>query len=155
MLSCRYRAGMLGDVPLPRVDVRRPWRCGPIVVAGGSSGGRGGVARVTAMSATIAVLATAIAVVAVVVLVLVVVVGWLGQRIRLQLRSRRHSVGVERCRSSRWPSGVYVDHLQKEVKVNFKKVQERRGAPNDGPKVLDALVKTAKDVADEDPVANG
>jgi hypothetical protein len=48
-----------------------------------------------------------------------------------------------------------VDLLQKEVIANFKKVQERRGAPDDGPEVLKALVEAAKDVEDEDPVIDG
>jgi hypothetical protein len=42
-----------------------------------------------------------------------------------------------------------------EVTTNFKKVRERRGAPDDGPKVLEALVEAAKDVKDEDPVIDG
>jgi hypothetical protein len=45
-----------------------------------------------------------------------------------------------------------VDLLQKEVIVNFKKVRERRGALDDGPEVLEALVEATKDVEDEDPV---
>jgi hypothetical protein len=73
---------------------------------------------------------------------------------RLQLRSRRRSAGVERRRSSEQPSGVQVD-LPKEVIVNFKKVRERRGAPDDGPEVLEALVEAAKDVEGEDPVIDG
>jgi hypothetical protein len=113
LLSHRYRAGVHGDVPLPQVDIRRPWRSGPAIVAGGSSRGRGGVAKVTitvASAATILVVIPAIA--AIVVLVLIfVVVGWSGQRRRLRLRSQRHSAGVERGRSSGWPSGVQVDLL--------------------------------------------
>jgi hypothetical protein len=59
----------------------------------------------------------------------------------LRLRSQRHSAGVERRRSSGRPGGVQVDLLQKEVITNFKKVQERRGAPNDDPKELEELVE--------------
>jgi hypothetical protein len=54
----------------------------------------------------------------------------------LRLRSRRRSAGVERRRSS----DVQVDLLQKVI-TNFKKVRERRGAPDDGPKVLEVLVE--------------
>jgi hypothetical protein len=119
LLSHRYRAEVHGDVPLPRVDVRRPWRSGPASVAGGSSGGHGGVARVTTTVATtvalLAAVATAIAAV-------VVAVGWSGQCRMLRLRSRRRSAGIERRRSSRRPSSVQVDLLQKEVITNFKKV---------------------------------
>jgi hypothetical protein len=61
LLSHRYRARVHGDVPLPRVDVRRPWRSGPSVVAGGSSGGHGGVARVTTTAVAVAVVLAAIA----------------------------------------------------------------------------------------------
>jgi hypothetical protein len=159
--SHRYRAGVPGDVPLPWVDVSWPWRRGLAVVAGGSSGGRGGVARVTTMAATaaavLAVVATAVAAIAtVVVLVLVVVIVGRSRRCgRLWLRSRRRSAGVERRRSSGRPSGVQVDLLQKEVITNFKKVQERRGASDDGPEVLEALVEATKDVEDEDPVVDG
>jgi hypothetical protein len=42
-----------------------------------------------------------------------------------------------------------VDLLQKD-NVNFKKVRERRGAPNDDPEVPEALVEASKDVEDED-----
>jgi hypothetical protein len=48
-----------------------------------------------------------------------------------------------------------VDLLHKEVIanfLNFKKVRERRGAPDDDPEVLEALVEAAKDVEDENPV---
>jgi hypothetical protein len=48
-----------------------------------------------------------------------------------------------------------VDLLQKEVIVNFKKVWERRGAPDDGPEVLEALVEAARDVEDKDSVIDG
>jgi hypothetical protein len=75
---------------------------------------------------------TAIATVVVLVLV-VVAVGQSRRRGRLQLRSRRRSAGVEHRRSSRRPSGVQVDLFQKEIIVNLKKVQERRGVSDDGP----------------------
>jgi hypothetical protein len=78
-LSRRYCAGVHGDVPLPWVDVHRPWRSGPTVSAGGSSGGRGGVSRVTTTTASaaavLAAVATAIAA-AVVLIPVVVVVRW-------------------------------------------------------------------------------
>jgi hypothetical protein len=161
LLSHRYRAGVHGDVPLPRVDVRRPWRSGPAVVAGGSSGGRGGVTRVTTTATTavvvlIAVATTVIVIAAVVVLVSVVVaVGHSGRHGRLRLRSRRHSAGVECRRSSKRSNGDPEVDLQKEVIANFKKVQEQRRASYDGPEVLEALIETAKDVEDEDPVIDG
>jgi hypothetical protein len=46
-----------------------------------------------------------------------------------------------------------VDLLQ-EVIVNFKKLRERRGASDDGPKVLEALVEAVNDVEYEDPVVD-
>jgi hypothetical protein len=161
LLSRRYPVGVHGDVPLPRVDVRRPWRSSPAIDAGGSSGGRDGVARVTttATNATVVVVAVATAIAAsaaVVVLVPVVVaVGRSGRRGRLWLRSQRRSAGVECCRSSGRPSSVQVDLLQKKVITNFKKVQEWRGASNDGLEVLEALVEAAKNVEDKDPVVDG
>jgi hypothetical protein len=112
LLSRRYRARVHGDVPLPRIDIRRPWRSGPAVVAGGSSGGRGGVARVTTMAATaatvLAAVATTIAAIAAVVVLVPVVVAvgrsrWHG---RLRLRSRRRSAGVERRRSCGRPKWI-------------------------------------------------
>jgi hypothetical protein len=127
-LSHRYRAGVNGDVPLPRVDVRRPWRSGPAIIAGGYSECHGGGARVTTTAAitaivlaTVATVVAAIAVVVVLVLV-VVAVGWSGWRGRLRLRIRRHSAGVERHRSSGQRSGAQEDLLQKEVIMRFKKV---------------------------------
>jgi hypothetical protein len=160
LLSCRYRAGVYGNVPLPRVDVLRPWKSDPAVVASGSSGGRGGVARVTTTATTVVVLVavatTVITIAAVVVLVSVVVaVGHSGRHGRLRLRSRKRSAGVECRRSSERSSGVEVDLLQKEVIGDFKKVQEQRRASDDGPEVLEALVETANDVEDEDPVVDG
>jgi hypothetical protein len=112
LLSRRNGAEVHGDVPLPRVDIRQPRRSGPVVGAGGSSGGPSGVARVTTTAATAtaipAAVATAItAIAAVVVLIhVVIVVGRTGRRGNLQLGSRRCSAGVERRRSSGWPSGV-------------------------------------------------
>jgi hypothetical protein len=85
---------------------------------------------------------------------IVVIVRRSRQRGRLRLRSQRRSAGVERRRSNGRPNGVQVDLLQKEVIANFKKVRERRGAPDDGLEVLKALIKAAKDVEDEDPVIN-
>jgi hypothetical protein len=89
LLCHRYWARVHDDVPLPEVDIHQPWRSGPLVVAGGSSGGRGGVTRVTSTVATIVVVfATIAAIVTVVVLVLVVVaIGWSRRRGRLRLRS--------------------------------------------------------------------
>jgi hypothetical protein len=82
LLSYRYQAGVHGDVPLPWVDVRQPWRSGPTFIDGGSSGGHGGVARVTIMTTTaaavLAAIATAIAAVVVVLIPVVVAVGWSG-----------------------------------------------------------------------------
>jgi hypothetical protein len=75
-------------------DVRRPWRSGPTIVAGGPHGGRGGVARVTTTAAIDAAVLAAIAAV-------VVAVGWSGRHGRLRLRSRRRSASVERRRSNR------------------------------------------------------
>jgi hypothetical protein len=107
LLSRRYRTDVHDNVPLPRVDVRRPWRSGPAVGAGGSSGGRGGVARVTTTAAIAVVVLTAVAAIAAVVLVLVVVaVGRSRWHERLWLRSRRRSAGVEGRRSSGRVSGV-------------------------------------------------
>jgi hypothetical protein len=109
LLSRRNGAEVHGDVPLPRVDIRQPRRSGPVVGAGGSSGGRSGVARVTTTAATAAAIPTAAitAIAAVVVLIhVVIVVGRTGRRGNLQLGSRRCSAGVERRRSSGWPSGV-------------------------------------------------
>jgi hypothetical protein len=48
-------------VPLPWVDVRRPWRSGPAIIADGSNGGHGGVAKVTTMAATTVVVLAAVA----------------------------------------------------------------------------------------------
>jgi hypothetical protein len=152
LLSRRYRARVHGDVPLRRVDVRRPWRSGPTVVAGGSNGGRGGVARVTTTAGTGTVVVAIVAIAAVVFLVPVVAaVGRLGRRERLRLRSRRLSAGAERHRSNEQPSGVQVDLLQKEVIMNFKKVREWRGAPDDGPEVLEALVEGEDSVINKRP----
>jgi hypothetical protein len=108
LLSRRYQVGVHGDVPLPRVDVRRPWRSGPVVVAGGSSGGRGGVARVTTTATTAVVVFAAVATSAVIVVCVpvVVAVGRSRRCERLRLRSRRHSAGVECRRSNRWPNSV-------------------------------------------------
>jgi hypothetical protein len=47
-----------------------------------------------------------------------------------------------------------VDLLQKVI-MNFKKVKERRGALDDGPEVLEALVEATKDIEDKDPVIDG
>jgi hypothetical protein len=110
LLSRRYRARVHGDVPLPRVDIRRPWKSGPNIVAGGSSGGHGGVARVTTTTATVAAVLAAIAVVIIFVPV-VVVVGRSGWCERLRLRNRRCGASVERCRSSGRPSGVQMGLL--------------------------------------------
>jgi hypothetical protein len=153
LLSRRYRARVHGDVPLPWVDIRRPWRSGPAVVAGGSSGGRGGVARVTTMAATAATVLAAVATTVAAIAAVVVAVGrsrWHG---RLRLRSRRRSASVERRRSCGRPNSVQVNLLQ-EVIVNFKKLRERRGASDDGPKVLEALVEAVNDVEYEDPVVD-
>jgi hypothetical protein len=121
------------------------------------SQGTDSVAKVTTTAATTIVILTVVATIAtVVVLVLVVLaVGRSGWCKRLRLRSWRCSAGVEHCRSSRWPSGVQVDLFQKVVIINFKKVQERRGAPDDGHEVLEVLVEAMMDVEDEDLVING
>jgi hypothetical protein len=105
LLSQRNGVGVHRDVPLPRADVRRPWRSVLAVDAGGSSGGRSGVARVTTMTATVtanfvAVAAATTTIATVIVLVPVVVVGRTGRRGRCRLRGRRRSVGVECHRSS-------------------------------------------------------
>jgi hypothetical protein len=155
-----YQAGVHGDVPLPWVVVHWPWRSDPTVVASGTSGGRGGVARVTTTTATAAVVPAAVAttvaaiVVVVVLTPIVVPIGWSGWHGWLQLRSQRRSAGVEHCRCSRWPSGIQVDLLQKEVIVNFKEVQEWRGASDDGPEMLKVLVEAAKDVENDDTVVD-
>jgi hypothetical protein len=81
LLSRRYQVGVHGDVPLPRVDVCRPWRSGTAVVAGGSSGDRGGVARVTTTAATAANVLAAVAN-TVALVPIVVVVGWSERRRR-------------------------------------------------------------------------
>jgi hypothetical protein len=60
LVSRRYQTGVHGDVPLPRVDVRRPWGSGLAVVAGGSSEGCGGVARVTTTATIAAVVLAAV-----------------------------------------------------------------------------------------------
>jgi hypothetical protein len=153
MMMCPYHRLMYvghGEVALPSLLV-------DLVEA---TVGHGGVARVTTTATTaavvLAVVATVVAAsVAVVVLVPVVAVGRLGRRGKLWLRSRRRSVGVERRRSSGRANGVQVDLLQKKAITNFKKVREQRGAPDDGPEVLEALVEAAKDVEDEDPVVDG
>jgi hypothetical protein len=114
LLSHRYRTGVHGNVPLPRVDVRRPWRSGPAVVAGGSSGDHSGVTRVITTIITVAIVLAAVATAviasaaAVVLVSVVVAVGLSGRCGRLRLRSQRHSAGVERRRSSGWPSSVQV-----------------------------------------------
>jgi hypothetical protein len=80
LLSEGNGVGVHRDVPLPRVDVRRPWRSGYTVGAGGSSGGRSGVARVTTTAATataslVAVAAAITAIATVIVLVLLLLLG--------------------------------------------------------------------------------
>jgi hypothetical protein len=160
LLSYRNEARVHGDMPLPRVDVRRPQRSGPTISAGGSSGGHSGVARVTTTAATIAIIpatidATITAIATIVVLILdVVVVGWTGWRGNLFLGSRRRSAGVEHRRSSRWSDGVQVNLLQQEVIPNFKEFWERRGMLDDGHKVFEALVEATEDVEDEDSVVD-
>jgi hypothetical protein len=124
LLSCGCRDGVHGDVTLLQVDVHRPWLGGPAVIASIS---------------------------VVVILVSVVdAIGWSGRHERLLLRSLRNSAGVEHRRSSGRPHGVQVDLIQNKVIVNFNKVQQRRGASDDGPEMLEMLVEATKDVEDED-----
>jgi hypothetical protein len=135
LLSSEHGAGVHSHVPLPRVVVGRPRCVGPVVE---TSGGGGLIRRATttaAAGAVLAVVAATITAIAIFVVGLgpiatdatvatVATMGRVRRRGGWWLGHRGHNIGVERRRGSRRPGTVHVNLLQKQIILNFEKVQK-------------------------------